>query len=348
MQSKAFKKARSKARAENKKKKKCMAEWYVVNRILGNDWATYYVLLGARGVGKSYSVLEWFIKRFRSHGTRFIWLCLSQQSQKDLLKENANSFIDPDLCERYKIKKKTRGFKVYDNGKEMCKIIDLSSMPKNKLLALFDATYEGDYHICLDEMNRERQERKMFDIIYYFKNTIEGLCRHTTNRIRCVMIGNLLQEGSDILSMFNFMPYETGVYKLKRRSAVVEFIEPTEAMIERRKKSAVGKLGSEESTFSNCITRDRRQLTKKRAVKPNIILDFGEVHGKFTLWNDGIIKVYNKEKLQTVALLRHTDEIYDKNVVDSIFRLYETKQLYYPDWMTLYKFRMAMKNIKAK
>ena len=343
-----LKKIESDSRKLNEKKATRIAEWYTIDRLLGNDWAIFYVLLGARGVGKSYTVLEWFIKQFREHGTKFTWLCLSQMSQKTLLADNANMFIDPDLCNKYKINKSTRGMKVYDNGVEMCQILDLSSMPKNKVLALFDADYKGDYHIALDEMNREKQERRMFDIIYNFKNTLEGLLRHTTNKVRCFMIGNLLQEGSDILSMFNFMPYKEGVYKLKRRKAVVEFIKPTETMIERRKNSVVGQLGADDSSFSNIVQRDMRCITKKRLHTPSIVLDFGGVHGKFTLWNDNIITQYKDERKPIIALLRHTDERFDEGVRDQIFKLYDVKFLLYLDWMTLYKFRMAMKEIRLK
>lgn len=346
--SKDAKKLMSQFRKQNSNRATKVAEWYTIDRLLGNDWATFYVLLGARGVGKSYSVLEWCIKQYLNKGTKFTWLCLSQQSQKNLLANNAMLFIDPDLCEKYNIQKSTRGIKVLHKGKEMCSVIDLSSMPKNKVLALFDSNYKGDYNIVLDEMNREKQERRTFDIIYNFKNTLEGILRHTENRVRCFMIGNLLQEGSDILSMFNFMPYEEGVYKLKRKSAVVEFIAPTEKMIERRKKSTVGKLGADESTFSNIVRRDTRQITKTRLIKPQMVLDFGQDHGKFTLWNDNIIRPYNNERIYCIALLRHTDERFDQDIRDRICQLYDTKSLLYPDWMALHKFRMAMREVKSK
>ena len=39
------------------------SEWYSLRRILGNTWAMFYVLLGARETGKSYSITKFFVKK---------------------------------------------------------------------------------------------------------------------------------------------------------------------------------------------------------------------------------------------------------------------------------------------
>lgn len=40
------------------------SEWYGVRSILGNaNWAMFYLILGAREAGKSYSVMEYFVKQ---------------------------------------------------------------------------------------------------------------------------------------------------------------------------------------------------------------------------------------------------------------------------------------------
>lgn len=40
-----------------RKRKTYLGEWYTINSILGNDWAIFYILLGGREAGKSYSAM---------------------------------------------------------------------------------------------------------------------------------------------------------------------------------------------------------------------------------------------------------------------------------------------------
>lgn len=35
------------------------SEFYTINSIFGNDWATFYCLLGGREAGKSYAAMNW-------------------------------------------------------------------------------------------------------------------------------------------------------------------------------------------------------------------------------------------------------------------------------------------------
>lgn len=44
------------------RKKRAIAQWYNLRPILGNaNWALFYVLLGGREAGKSYSVTNFFV-----------------------------------------------------------------------------------------------------------------------------------------------------------------------------------------------------------------------------------------------------------------------------------------------
>ena len=91
------------------------------------------------------------------------------------------------------------------------------------------------YNIAFDEMNREKNEKKTFDIVYAFTNQIENLIRSTKKRVRIICIGNTLEEASDLLCAFNFIPEKFGRFKLKKKRCIIENIEPSEAYMERRK-----------------------------------------------------------------------------------------------------------------
>ena len=47
-------------RAQNHRK---LARYYNLNSILGNDWAIFYVIVGGRKTGKSYSVTDFLCRQ---------------------------------------------------------------------------------------------------------------------------------------------------------------------------------------------------------------------------------------------------------------------------------------------
>ena len=58
------------------------------------------------------------------------------------------------------------------------------------------------YNICLDEMNREQNEKRSFDILYAFTNQLENLVRSTKTRVRVICIGNTLEEAISSARLF--------------------------------------------------------------------------------------------------------------------------------------------------
>ena len=59
--------------------------------------ALFYILLGGRGIGKTYSTLNYCLKQFFKKGRKFLWLRLKEPSVRALLANNAKDFIDSDL-----------------------------------------------------------------------------------------------------------------------------------------------------------------------------------------------------------------------------------------------------------
>lgn len=87
------------------------SEWYSVNSILGNtSWGCiFYILIGGREAGKSYSVMEYCIRQWKRKGKPFTWLRLTEASQKKLLANNADKFVDADIRRRYELDLSVKG-----------------------------------------------------------------------------------------------------------------------------------------------------------------------------------------------------------------------------------------------
>lgn len=158
---------------------------------------------------------------------------------------------------------------------EFCRVMACSTFYNDKGIGYFDNEYKGEYICVLDEMNREQSEKNTFDIVYAFTNQLENVLRSTTTRVKIIMIGNTLEEASDLLANLNFIPDGFGRYKLKRKLAVVDYIKPNENYLKRRKEATANIMMGQASTFTNEIQIDRSLLVNKRKrVKPIYIIKF--------------------------------------------------------------------------
>ena len=343
-------------------------EYYSINSIFGNDWARFYYLLGGREAGKSYSVMKWITNRKIKYpdSTKLYWFRLTEASQKKLLLDGASNLVDPDLKRKFKLKTCTNGNTVYTykeetkldkNGdkitkkvdkKEFCKVMACSTFYSDKGQGYFDNEYQGYYICVLDEMNREQSEKNTFDIVYAFANQLENVLRSTKVKVKIIMIGNTLEETSDLLSSLNFIPDDFGRYKLKRKKAVVDYIKPNEKYIQRRKEATANMLIGDSSTLTNEVMLDRRLLVNKRLKQsPNYIIKFNKQKSTwFTVWNNNIISDYNNENKQVIAMRRYLDEVYDRDLANSVVEQFDVRAYRFTTLATFKKFQKQLKLIK--
>lgn len=343
-------------------------EWYTVNSILGNDWARFYYLLGGREAGKSYSVMKWVTNRKLKNpeNVKFYWFRLTEASQKKLLNNGANDLIDPDLKRKFNLKTCTNGNAVYTyqeekyinkngeektkkvNKKEFCRVMACSTFYNDKGVGYFDNEYKGEYICVLDEMNREQSERNTFDIVYAFVNQLENVLRSTKTKVKVIMIGNTLEEASDLLTALNFIPDGFGRYKLKRKKAVVDYIKPNEKYLARRKEATANMMMGQASTFTNEIEIDRSLLVNKRKrTTPMYIIKFNKFKDTwFTVWNDNIISDYNGEQKTIIPMRRYLDEVYNRENANGIVEQFDARAYKFTTLACFKKFQKQMRLLK--
>lgn len=321
-------------------------EWYSVRSILGNAWALFYILLGGREAGKSYSVMRFFIDQWKSKGTPFTWLRLKNRTQRALLENNAMKLVDADIRRHYDLDLKTNGCEVYDHGKLMCRVLDISTFYDAKGQALYDNEYlktHLSYNICLDEMNKEVTEKNTFDIAYAFINQLENLVRSTKDHMNIFLIGNTLEEASDLLCLFNFIPEDFGRYYVRKKRAVIDYMPPTEKYLERRKGTVADLLSPESSTFTNKIEVDKSLVAKKRPIKPAYTIMFSKEKGDwFTVWDSKVIAQYNGEKVRKIPMRPYLDQQFDTEERDNIIEMYDCRAF---QFKTLFCQKLFTKNL---
>lgn len=323
-------------------------EYYSCRSIFGNTWAIFYILIGAREAGKSYDVMQRFIKDWKEKGKPFTWLRLTEASQKKMLSNNADMLVDADIRRKYNLKLKVKGCQVFDNGKPMCKVLALSTFYNDKGVALYDNEYDLGYNICLDEMNREKNERKSFDIAYSFVNQMENLVRSTKEKLRVVLIGNTLEEASDLLCCFGFIPEEFGRYKIRKKRAVIDYIPPSKKYLERRKGTISDLLTPDSSTFTNKIDVDKALICKDRLHKPTYIIKFDK-QTQYTVWDNRVICKYNGEQVKNIVPMRpYLDCIFNTEARDNVILLFDTRSYYFRNLLTQKEFKKNLELLKPR
>ncbi len=362
-------KAKIKRREQAERKAKTYkGEWWTVNSLFGNDWAKWFLLLGGREAGKSYAVMNWGVinKLKRPDDFKFYWFRLNDVQKRKLLASGGDKFIDPDIAAKYGIKTMAKGDTIYtyteveretktgrkvvekENIKEFATVLSCSTFHNDKGIGYFDATYKGEYYIILDEMNREQNEANRFDIVYAFCNQLENVLRSVHNRVRIICIGNTLDEASDILSAFNFIPDTFGRYKLKSKQAIVDYIAPNEEYKERRKKALSTQLISDSSTITNEVVIDRSLLVNKRkCIRPTSIIKFGKTQDTwFTVWDGNIIRQYKGEKQPGIAMVQYIDEFYNRELAQSVIMRFNARAYYYTEIATFKRFQKHLRLMK--
>lgn len=378
--------------------KKDKLPFYRLRSILGYDYMIYYFLLGGRMAGKSYAVTDFYVHQFFEYGRPFYWLRLTEAGTRKLLNNNAEKLVDPDLRRRYNLNLKTRGENVYnvtvdENGVEhktlMCKVLALSTFYSDKGQGFFDLEYlqktpNAYYNICLDEMNREANEKNSFDIVYAFANEIENIVRNSKHNIRIICIGNTLQEASDILCAINFLPDHFGRFKLVKnkkkliemikeykkaksskeyqrihekykdydfgKRAVVEYMEPTEQYKAMRNGSAAEILAGNSSTFTNEIQIDNSLIARhKRFEKPTAIIKFHkEIESWFTVWDGNVIAPYTGQKASVIAMRPYLDSLFNPDLQKQIITLFDTRAYLFRDLSTFKRFQKELQILKPR
>lgn len=281
-----------------------------------------------------------------------------------MLQNKAEKLIDPDLRRKYNLDLETKGDAVYEvlerdeKGKIvrkalMARVLALSTFYNDKGSGLFDADFLKDpnmyYNICLDEMNREANEKNSFDIVYAFVNQLENLVRSTKKRIRVICIGNTLQEASDILCAFNFLPETFGRFKIHKKRAILEYIEPSQRYLDRRKGTIADILSPDSSTFTNQTIVDRSRIYKGRLKTPLRIIKFGKEQSKwFTMWDSQVITQYNNENKPTIAMKPYINEKFIIEERDLVISMFDYQQFWYRDLITQRKFQKELELLKPR
>ncbi len=311
---------------------------------------------------------NFFVHQYKTKGIPFTWLRLTEKAAGKLLQNNAEKLVDPDLRRKYNLDLVTSGNNVYEITKRTVKDKDgKTKIVEKRLMArvyalstfyndkgsIFDKDFLNDpnmrYNVAIDEFEREKGEKNTFDITYSLVNQLENLLRSTKERTKIFFLGNTLEEASDILCSFNFIPEKWGIFKLKSKRAVIQNIEPTEAYKARRKGTIADILMPTASTFTNKIDTDKTLISKAPLISPNYIIKFTkDKNDWYTVWDGNVICKYNGEKKKVIAMRPYIDELYQVDLMNNILNLFDTRSFCFRNLITFKQFQNNLELLKPR
>jgi hypothetical protein len=328
-------------------------EWYTIRALLGNQWANWFIMAGARERGKTFSVQDYVLNCFfnpksKLYKVPFYWMRLNDIAIKNMLMNNAAKMFEPLLVRKYGLENvKVKGDSIFIGKDLLCRVYGLSNAYNNKGAAIFDkSTFKG-VNIIIDEVALEKGQRKTFDVVYNLKMQIENIVRSERDNVKVFMMLNNTEDCPELMAMFGFIPVEFGVYKLKRKHCVVDYIPNNKAYEERRKKALANEIDNGTGNFTNKVVRDLSLLYKGRLTKPVMVVKFSKDQSDwFTIWEGNIICPYNNEKKQSIAMKRYIDDTFIPTLRDSIIEQEDVRAFKYKDILTQSLWRKNLELIK--
>ena len=224
----------------------------------GNSKYHIFIVIGARGVGKTFKAKSRAINWFYEKGEKFVW-CRNTEAMIDSLKENEGSTFIADLKEKHFLKKINWNLKISgDNTITFCEDDFIKTeetkdnpfyehcgylMPLSLFYKLKGRSYADIKNIFFDEFISEEGEVIRGNRVKQFLNTIETIGRLRTD-YNIFMMSNALDKGDPILNLFfdGDKIKDYGYYFNEEKGAILLYSDNSPEFNEARALSISGRI----------------------------------------------------------------------------------------------------------
>lgn len=239
--------------------------YYCWNRLLSFCWAFCFIIIGARGFGKTYRCKKHVVKDFLYNDAKFIWLRDTDAAIEELSANDGKAFFDDIFTneERFKgLTGKIEGRNIIINGKQAGLIMPVRSFHKYK-----GNSFESYTNIVFDEFIPENQQQYIGDRALQFINTISTIGR-TRKNFRVFMTANAIDKGDPILELLNIKIKGFGYYFNKKKGVVLHYAQNSEEFNKKNSESIAGRLIADtryaDNILNNKFSNDDTLLFTKR------------------------------------------------------------------------------------
>lgn len=290
------------------------SKWYD-NRPVYSYGLNTIVIIGARGIGKTYCEKRKDIKDFIYDGRVFAFLRDNDEARKKLAQNDGDKFFADVKHEFNKdFDGKIKGETIYINGK-----IAGYLMPSSTFQNYKGNSFEDVKTIVYDEFINEKGRSKNQYQGYEFINMLYTIAR-TRKDVRIVLLANALDRGNEILEILGIkIDKGFGFYINREKGVICHYCDNNPKYNKDRDASVVGKLikgtAYEENLFNNKFVDDESEFFEKKPDKMRlyVILHNGVNSIRINTANDGFFYVTRDFNTETHAGLRFVNNIEEVN-----------------------------------
>ena len=292
------------------------------------------VVIGARGIGKTFGAKKKCCKRFKYNSGHFAWI-RDTESACDKIRANNGADFFKDLAHRWNpkffdlSKCYIKQDVIYINGEYAGKLLALSTYYNNK-----GAVFDDIDTVVLDEFIPEKIQANRGSRARQFLNTIESIGRLRPD-FKIILLANSLDLADDILDIFDIKITDFGYYVNRDKDVVIHYAPNNPEFDSKRKKSLSGKLISgtqfEEQIAQNKFDCNDLQFFDKRPPKCQFMCILHNDYGccrlyerKGTIYVDHDLDPNWRKELRFVNNIRDVSpyrKLMGKNQLDN-FRAY--------------------------
>lgn len=273
--------------------------YFTLQKILSYN-ALINIILGERGVGKSYDAKKFVAKRFINKDEEFVYLRRYKTELKEAMKNNnfwqqiLNDKDDEmqDLMDKHKFSNDKNT--MFIDGK-ICGY----AIPLSVANILKSSTYDKVTTIIFDEFIIDKGNyHYLQNEVIQFLDVIETVAR--LRNIRVIMLGNAISITNPYFTFFNLsLPYNTDIKTFKDGLIAVQYVKNLQYR-EVKKQTRFGKLISDTEygkyAIDNEFLRDSKSFIKKKTNGSKfyfILCINGKNYGVWSNYNEGVIYVSN-------------------------------------------------------
>lgn len=263
-----------------------ITHYYDYHKIISYN-APVNILIGERGVGKSYGAKEYVIKKYLKDKSQFLYLRRYENELKSIFSNKGIDFF-ADIQSKFpthNLVSKNKKFFIDDEcfgyAKRLTEAQDLKS-----------AVFENVKTIIFDEYGIEKSRRHYLpDEAMIIASVIDSIVRNRSD-IRIFVLGNATEgiEYSPLFSFFDLqLPYNSDIKLFKNNLILVQYMNNVEFQNER-KNTLIGKLmeGTRYENFAlkNKIQEKTNDFIEKKSGSAKFSFAIIYNGNTFGIWND--------------------------------------------------------------
>ena len=287
--------------------------FYSYDKVLSYN-AFLNIIIGERGVGKTYGMKKYSINRFLKKGKQFVYI---RRYETDL-EASIGSTNDNKFFEQVKNEFPDHTFKIVKSKKVRKLIIDNKvcgyALPLSSADSLKSSTYDNVDTIIYDEFMLKEGSSQ-----HYLRNEPEVILDliETVARLKDVkifLLGNAISSTAPIMSYFNVtLPYNSDIKLFKNGLILVNYIK-NEKYREVKKATKFGKLieGTRYSKYAidNEFLTDSKSFIRKKS-ESRFYFIFTLNNKDYGVWRDKEDYIYISDDIDPNCPLKFALDIDD-------------------------------------